>query len=252
MNIPKIIHQIYETKPGAQVSRRVLEWCASVQRSNAGFSYRFWNSGKAINSFVRENFPEFYDKYRALPFDVMRWDILRLMILYVEGGVYIDADVEGYESIEPLIKGCACAFALEPQPHAENHSLRLPFLVGTYFIAAEPKHSFIMLLIEELFEHAFIRYSTHNPTQVMLSTGPVRITEIYLQSRANFDVQLIDSREVSPLSAKDVPEYLKGKYFESAERARMVHLYASSWAEPIENKEVLEYQEYLKRKKSGA
>lgn len=247
--IPKIIHQIYETRENTRVSRKIEEWTNSVHLCNNEFEYKFWNNGKEINDFVKQHFPALADRYKALPYDVQRWDILRLMILYVEGGVYVDTDVECFASFEPLVEGKTCAFALEPQAHATD--LRMPYLVGSYFIAAEAGHPFIKLLIDEMMRHAFIRYSTHNPTQVMKTTGPLRLTELYQLHRSSYDVQLIDAAHVSPLSAKEVPDYMKGKYFESVENAVMLHLYTSSWATDIENKEELDFKDYLRSKKIG-
>lgn len=249
---PTKVHQIYESKPNARISRRVGEWMASVkvEHEKDGTEYRLWNSKRQNDLFVGHHFPGWYEQYKALPFDIQRWDILRLMILYIEGGIYIDTDVECYKSTLPLISDieCQCAFGLEPQVHADD--LRMPFLVGSYFIATEQKNNAIHKLIEFLFTRAKVNWSTHLPTQVMRSTGPFAITEFWQMQSSLFPVNLIDSRYLSPIAAKDVPAYLLGKYFTGVEEANIVHLYSSSWAKPIENKEELEREDFLRWKLS--
>lgn len=247
--IPAKIHQIYESKANARISRRVGEWMSSVAIEHAkdGIEYKLWDNKRQNDLFVGHHFSEWYEQYKALPFDIQRWDILRLMILYVEGGIYIDTDVECYRSTLPLLENAECvAFGLEPQAHADDY--RMPFLAGSYFIAAATKDIVIYKLIEFLLARTKVRWSTHQPTQVMRSTGPFAITEFLQTQGSLFSINLIDSRYLSPLPAKDVPAYLAGKDFVSAENAFAVHLYTSSWAKPIENKEELEREEFLKWK----
>ena len=245
---PEKVHQIYETKPGARISRRLGEWLAGVSREHraAGMEYKLWDNARQNDLFVGHHFPGWYEQYRSLPFDVQRWDILRLMILYIEGGIYIDTDVECYKSTLPLVENVeGCAFALEPQAHADE--FRMPYLVGTYFIAAKPGDIAIYKLIEFLLARTMVKWSTHQPTQVMKSTGAFAVTEFLQTAGRLFNIALIDSRYTSPVAAKDIPDYLKGRCFEVVDEAYLVHLYVSSWAKAIENKHELNYQEYLRK-----
>ncbi|GHT34537.1 hypothetical protein FACS189434_10870 [Bacteroidia bacterium] len=247
-----IIHQIYEVKPGARISRTVQRWMDTVRSAvRPGDVYKLWNDSREINAFVKGNFPALYDRYKALPYNVQRWDVLRLMILYVEGGVYFDSDVEIFGTLE--IFGTASktsvVFGLEPEEHAFDFERR-PFLIGTYFIYAEPGNEFVKYLIDSVFAEINIVHSTHNPTQIMKSTGPAKITEVYNRYPKKFEVSLLSAEYFSPLTAKETKRYVMGEYFPQAENAVGIHYYCGSWVESSENKDEIELLEFLKRKRN--
>jgi len=247
--IPKIIHQIYQTRNGQPIPRRVLEWVKRCATINTEYQHIFWKDEKNINSFILDNFYQYYTAYKMLPNDVQRWDLLRLMILYLYGGIYIDTDVEMYKAIDEnvLHDDDKCVFALEPEQHAFDYE-RMPYLIGTYFIACERENEFIRLLIDRIMKTVNINRSVHIPTQIMKSTGGVRVTEIYREERQAYDVKLLPSDYFSPLTAKECKKYVFGKYFAKAEQAYGQHIYAGSWVDDAENKDEIELLNFIKTK----
>ena len=96
-NRPKlIIHQIYGVfRDGKPLSDFPLfvdskkAWTALSKK--AGYRYKLWNDDmctKLINKY-----PEFKKMYNSVKEPVMRADIMRFLILYDEGGMYVDMDV---------------------------------------------------------------------------------------------------------------------------------------------------------------
>ena len=230
--------------------QKVSEWIERCERVNrAKCNYTLWDNPVEIKSFVKENYPQYATIYDALPYDVQRFDLLRLMILHRFGGIYIDTDVECFRPVTDLLNDDdTCVFALEPQQHAFDYE-RMPYIVGSYFIAAEAENPFILKLIERIADTVFIKRSVHVPTQIMKSTGPARITEIYGEEKRNYKIRLLPSEFLSPLTAKEVKKYLLGKYYPQLNNAHGQHLYAGSWVDETENRLELELLNFLKDKR---
>ncbi len=96
-NRPKlIIHQIYgvfrDNKPITDFPLFVDSKKAWMKvAKDAGYRYKLWNDDmctKLINKY-----PEFKKMYNSVKYPVMRADIMRFLILYDEGGMYVDMDV---------------------------------------------------------------------------------------------------------------------------------------------------------------
>ena len=51
-------------------------------------------SGMEVRKTNDEYYPFYMDIYNKFPYDVMRWDVIRYMILYKIGGLYVDFDYE--------------------------------------------------------------------------------------------------------------------------------------------------------------
>jgi mannosyltransferase OCH1-like enzyme len=244
--IPKLIHQIYITKTNQGISGKILEWINRTKAVNQGYEHRFWTSEQELEAFVAEKYPQYLIAYKMLPFDIQRYDLARLLVLYEFGGVYIDTDIECLRPFDALLQSQNMVLGLEPDEHARNFE-NFPYLVGSFFIASSPKNEFIKYLIDGILSGLFEKHSTHHPTQIMKSTGPAKITELYRKSQGRFSVSLIPSRFLSPLNQSQINDYLRGKYFAQVENSFMVHLYAGSWTTESENKLDIELKDILQK-----
>jgi mannosyltransferase OCH1-like enzyme len=86
--------------------------------------------------------------YDAAPAgDVHRWraDVVRLELLARYGGVYVDADIEPLRPIDHLVLGNACLLAT-----SANRGPRGEAVVSNAFLAAPPRHPFILRAIRDL------------------------------------------------------------------------------------------------------
>lgn len=95
--IPKIIHQI---APSDKSKWHPLWFgCqASVKKHFSSFEYRLWNDTTDIDSFVKENYPEFFNLYSQLQVQIMKIDFVRLCFLHKFGGIYLDMDYFVYKN----------------------------------------------------------------------------------------------------------------------------------------------------------
>lgn len=238
MKIPKIIHQIYEDPAGP--SKLCVKLAESWKEKNLDWEYRFW--GKAeIDAFFNDNFTYLYESvYKKFPFDVQRWDLIRLLVLYRYGGLYVDMDYECLNSIDTILKDSSCCIGLEPQKNTEHYEM--PLLLGNAFIAATPKHDFIIHAIAYIQLNGLTNLSKHNPTQVMKSTGPFMFTKLYNEYKNKKKIKLLPDYHVAPLVKNEIKEYLMGenKYDRLIKNAYAMHYFMGSWIEEIDNKNELD------------
>lgn len=135
MKIPRIIHQTWrdaETIPSSwqQASN-------SCRHLHPGYQYRLWTD-KTARELIESEFPCLLPTYDSYPYDIQRADMIRLVILYVYGGIYLDLDIICLKSLEQLL----------------SYELILPRTrpmgLSNDFIMAQAKHPFLWQVINDL------------------------------------------------------------------------------------------------------
>ena len=81
--------------------KKVINFC---EKNN--YEYYLWDKYKC-DHLIRK-YQEFYDLYNSVKYDIMRVDIIRFLILYEFGGLYIDLDCYPIENLKLL----ECDFAV--------------------------------------------------------------------------------------------------------------------------------------------
>lgn len=87
-----IIHQIFglldDEMPELFVNcrKKVLDWCF---KNN--YDYILWDKNKCEN--LIDKYPEYKTLYQNVKYKIMQVDIIRFLILYEYGGVYLDLDI---------------------------------------------------------------------------------------------------------------------------------------------------------------
>ncbi|MFV0396697.1 MAG: glycosyltransferase family 32 protein [Bacteroidales bacterium] len=238
MQIPQIIHQIYEDPEGpSELLRTVAE---SWKEQNPNWEYRFWNKA-TIDSFLESEFPEFEPIYRAYPYNVQRWDAIRYLILYRYGGLYVDMDYECLESIAPLLGSSTCCMGLEPVMNARRYNK--PYIVGNAFMACIPGHGYFKSLIESLIEECEIQWNTNKAFQIIESTGPFFTTRVYDKYPNREDIVLLSDDLVAPLTMEEVRQMISGdvtsEIEERVEKAFAIHYFLGSWLDQTKDGEPL-------------
>lgn len=176
--IPRIIHQ---TAKSLVLPESWLRYQKTVQDLHPAWEYHIWTD-EDNDSFVRAEYPEFLRIFRSLPENIMRADVIRYLLLYRLGGVYLDLD---YEMLKPFdLTEWPCVLPLETHGDYGPQSR-----VGNAFMASSPGHPFFRAVIERL--------QTDPPldegSDVLLTTGPAFLSEV-LRSR----LDLIDGIYLAP------------------------------------------------------
>jgi mannosyltransferase OCH1-like enzyme len=228
MIIPKIIHQIWEEK--TPLPDVFVEFAKTWKEFNPSWEYVFWDKTK-MNNFIQENYPDYISILEKYKYDVQRWDVIRYLILYKLGGVYVDFDYECLESLDNLLHDKDCCFGLEPEEHAKIFQKRI--IISNAFIAIKPKHPFMKQILEMVKFSSSV--SEEKLIYVLETTGPHMLTNLYERCPMKESISLIPSEIISPLTKMDVINYLNGMIDEGLiekkiQKAVAIHYFWGSWS----------------------
>ncbi|MCD7849946.1 MAG: hypothetical protein LUH63_09535 [Parabacteroides sp.] len=200
------------------------------QVNHPSWEYMYWNKER-MDTFVETYYPSYMDAYNKFPYDVMRWDVIRYMILYKIGGLYVDFDYECLHSLDDLLSHNSCYLGMESKEHAALWQKK--YIVGNALMASTSFH----LLIRELLETSFMQSiydRRHKGQYVMNVTGPCMVTRVYNNFQDKSSASLLDSEIVSPFTQNEVIDYMNGQANEEflekkLEKAYSVHYYYGTW-----------------------
>eukprot|EP00933_Yihiella_yeosuensis_P064618 TRINITY_DN68061_c0_g1_i1.p1 TRINITY_DN68061_c0_g1~~TRINITY_DN68061_c0_g1_i1.p1 ORF type:complete len:496 (+),score=74.84 TRINITY_DN68061_c0_g1_i1:42-1490(+) len=166
--IPQILHQTWKTD---KVPSKFEEDLSSWRRLHPHWQFIFWNDHNG-REFVLERFPEHADIFLSMS-GIKQADVLRLVALYVYGGVYADIDVEAVRSFDDLIQAAAIAHVgvILGEENAV-HTVLLERKLSTEFVsnavmASSAGHPFWLEVLDEIF-----RTSKACGTDPVKCTGP--------------------------------------------------------------------------------
>ncbi|CAM4910823.1 unnamed protein product [Rotaria socialis] len=197
--VPRIIHQTWR-----DADKIPIDWqqaSNSCRSFHPNYQYRLW-SDKSARLLIEKEFPCLLSTFDEYPYDIQRADVIRLVVLYVYGGIYLDLDII---CLKPLDKLLTFKFILPKT---------MPVGLSNDFILAEPKSPFLLQVLNDLPKYNrnyWTKYST-----VMFSTGPMFLTHeaSYYPNRSSINV---------------LSQELYGKYIFNSSLALFRHLKASSW-----------------------
>jgi mannosyltransferase OCH1-like enzyme len=139
MSIPRVFHQIWlGDKP---LPREYQDYQRSWTKHNPGWELKLWTESELPTDLRR---PEAGERLRA---PAERGDILRLEILWREGGVYVDTDFECLRPIGHLLEG-----------HDFVIGFAKPGRVNNAFIASVAGHPVLDRALDELYPREFWGY----------------------------------------------------------------------------------------------
>lgn len=164
--IPKIIHQTWKTD---EIPKKWVPFAHKVKALNPDWEYKLW-ADSDNDEFVQKEFPDFYETFQGFSRGIMRADVIRYLIMYKIGGVYLDLD---YEMLQPFDFG--------------DHSIVLPRNrstsygdpqdeLGNCIFASEPGHPFWRDVITDLQNNPPV---VTDYSQIVDATGPRLLTRIY-------------------------------------------------------------------------
>ena len=126
------------------------------RRHNPGYAYAFYDDNKCL-AFVKEHFDaRVVRAYQALRPGAARADLWRYCVLYVHGGVYIDADCR---CLHPLDQWLPMDTDLVVVADHETH----PWLdLFQAFLACTPGHPLMRRAVDAVVDHAERRLHAHS------------------------------------------------------------------------------------------
>lgn len=177
--VSRIIHQTWK---GYETEEPYSSWVASW-RSIPGWTHKLWNDDDN-DYFVYSNRdklpPKLWDVYKSVDAKIKRVDIARLVMLYIEGGVYVDLDFEAFSACGSILESILsdernldkAYLGLEPWSHGDR--MRVPFIVcNAWMFSPRPFHPFWKLCLEEIVH----KEADGNPVS---ATGPILMTRLLI------------------------------------------------------------------------
>ena len=164
--IPKIIHQTWKTE---NIPKKWKPFVQKVRELNPDWEYRLWTDLKN-EEFVRNEFPDLFPVYQGFNRGIMKADVIRYLIMYKIGGVYLDLDYEVLQAFH---------FGEEKVILPKNRSINSGDTMdelGNCIFASEPQHIFWKDVINDLIKNPPV---TNNYLDVLDATGPGFLTRIY-------------------------------------------------------------------------
>lgn len=200
---PKKIWQTWKTDP-LEFEPRESDRARSWPRLNADWRYEVLTDGNDLEYVERvfgpegENRLDIVETYRTLNATIIKADLLRYMVMYIEGGVYADIDVEALRPINdwipPQFNESDVDFIIGveiDEPTFVNHTILGPksqsFCQWTFM--CKPRLPVMMRLINHVLhwlneisqrQNKPISEITLNFDEVITGTGPSAFTNVVL------------------------------------------------------------------------
>lgn len=200
--IPKKIHYVWLGK--GELSERAKHCIESWKKYLPDYEIKEWNEDNFdlnYNSFVRESYDN--KKYAFTS------DVVRLYALYTEGGIYMDTDVEVYQSLDPF---------LEEKAFTGFEDINYPV---TATLGAEKENPVIKLMLDyyncidfKMYDD-WREYITNQETSTCIQSNILGILGI---DRQKNEIQKIKNFTVYPRS-----------YFFTKDEGYTYHSFGGSW-----------------------
>jgi mannosyltransferase OCH1-like enzyme len=174
MAIPKIIHQTFKNE---DIPNKYGRYRESLIAMHPGWKYKFYDDS-ACREAVLKYFPSFlpiYDRASA----IQKTDIFRVIVVYGEGGFYLDLDMVCLNPFDDLCE-FRCVFGEEmilTEEEAAKLGNRHLLRVANYMFGSEPGHPFLLRILKKMAEESRREILTEN--DVLESTGPGLVTNVY-------------------------------------------------------------------------
>lgn len=173
--IPKKIHLIYRSR---MIPGKYQPFYERMQSLHPDWEITVYDDQDAAQ-IVSSYFPGLQEIYAGYKLDVQRTDLLRVLLVYLFGGFYLDLDIlprQEFDSLcgYDLVLGEERTFTPEEcLEYGKAHSLR----IANYMFGSVAGHEFWLGLINEAAERSKMEVACEE--DVLDSTGPGLMTDVY-------------------------------------------------------------------------
>lgn len=214
LHIPRIVHQIWL---GSPVPKKYQEWMKTWMDWQ-GWEYILWTD-KEVQQLALVN-QKIYDKVTNYG---QKADILRMELLYMMGGIYIDTDFEclNADFFELLHNNVDFYAGIEPLEHS---CLR----INNAIIGCSPGHPLMEKMIRELPAH----FEATKKKWALVSTGPVFMTKViyaYLEQEHSEINMFLPCSLVYPFTSAEVDRSFSPDALVPMKETVAIHYWSKSW-----------------------
>jgi inositol phosphorylceramide mannosyltransferase catalytic subunit len=197
-DIPRNIHYVYAVSVEPP---QYSVYTEKVRRLHPQWEITIWDDVVAL-SLVAEYFPELKEMYTSYKFPVQRADVFRVMLMYLKGGFYMDLDILCFKKLDEIC-GRGVVLGVEKvltqrQCASLGHKHRLR--IANYMFGSSPRHQFWLDILKGIEERS--RNPVHSESDVLESTGPGVVTDVYHAVRDRYpDILVLPNDEKPCLKA---------------------------------------------------
>jgi len=184
--IPKVIYQSWGTKKLSPLMSKNVE---SIKCLNPEYEYNLYDDSDC-RKFILDNFGVNYaNAFDALIPGAFKCDFWRYAVLYVNGGVYLDMDMEPLFPFKNILKDSDQFLSVADQENGIDK------ITGIYqaFIACRPRHPILLYSLQLSFSNIVTRRLTINSLDI---TGPTVIG-------VAFNLYFKNSKTYNPIKSGD-------------------------------------------------
>ena len=196
-NIPKIIHQTYPTK---NVNKDIQNNIDTLKRLNPGYEYRLYDDRDIVN-FIKNNYDDYiletYNKINP-EYGPARTDYFRYLLLYKQGGIYLDIKSSCEKPFDSIIKKDD-EFILNHWGNYAHWSQVLKYSKGEFCnwnIIIKKKHPLMKKIINKVTfninNYSLQEYKV-GKLGVLFLTGPIPFSQTILENKNNYNLTIYDN-----------------------------------------------------------
>ena len=197
LGIPKIIHQTWKDH---DLPQSFNTWRQSWLSRHPDWEYRFYTDEDCV-AFVEKEFPEWFDIYNQYSKPVQRADLFRYLIIYHNGGLYADMDMECFKPVDKLFEQKACVFSIEAHVTAKlQRELNYPdsYQVANCVFAACPNDPLLWHILNRV--KSLSSLAIQNDSDVEDSTGPRMLTRLFQKMSKELQSQVTILPQINLMS----------------------------------------------------
>ncbi len=194
-SIPKIIHQIQE-EPQPQIATILSSLSQTWIEKHPLWQYKRW-SLQEIRELIHKEFPHFNTFYDSNSNNKLLLGISRYFILYHEGGVFADSDIECIKSFDEIVKGKQFCLSYTPQLSSSK-------VISDSLLISEKEHQFLKFIIERL----------NNNLNCWTEEGEAFLNKTYALYDNKEQVEILSSSITGPFSPAEINMLLNGNISE--------------------------------------
>jgi inositol phosphorylceramide mannosyltransferase catalytic subunit len=184
------IHQIW-FQGERNAPPELQEFSRKWKKTNHGYLHRVWEE-KSMDTFIREHYPNYYSRYRNFPHMIQKIDFFKYAVLNIEGGFYIDMDVECLKPIDLPDKYKQSDFIASRNPTMAHENLVLAGMTEFYnnaVLYSSTESPILKSLIKRAFKYDCM--GIKKTECVFFTTGPIiysRIIDKFKHSKLKINI----------------------------------------------------------------
>ena len=185
--IPPVVHMIWygvdAPSPLHHANEKYRRGYNSIVK-NSMCEIKLWT--KSDCEYLVQKYPEYDGIYRAAN-NIMKYDIMRYLIVYHCGGTYLDADIVLKKPLADITAN-ECFFIENIVPISRNNPgyyepirkgvLEHPIRIANYAFSSKPKNPIFLEVLAEIRRRMFIQRAPKRDYDVLYLTGPDVVTSV--------------------------------------------------------------------------